>query len=96
MFVEEKKQGEPQGPSLAGFISWLEQQPAERQYCWGDNGHCACAQYARSIDQYNNWIGRFEPVGDYVMWRWLNRIAYGSHTFGQVLARAKAGEAEFV
>jgi hypothetical protein len=39
-------------PTMAGFIAWLEQQPAEETYVWENCEICAIAGYAQSIGKH--------------------------------------------
>lgn len=75
--------------SLEGFIGWLEKQPPEEQYSWGNCSTCAIAQYLGahgirirdiSYEKYNALEG---GAGNYVA---LGR----PHTFGAALDRARA------
>jgi hypothetical protein len=43
--------------SLESLIVWLEKQPAEKQYCYGDNGRCLLADYFTSVGYENVSVG---------------------------------------
>ena len=86
--------------TVGALISWLEQQPAEKTYCYADSGGCL-------LHQYYTFLG-FENVGVAGFGRWR----YGVHrahdeyqhspdgfweiarshprTFGAALERARA------
>jgi len=82
MFLEEKRHGE--GPTLEGFISWLETQDPEQEYPWRRSEECACAQYGKHLGV------KFSPGKE--AWDSLNSIAYraGPWTFGNLLKYAKS------
>lgn len=105
MFLEEKKAGEVQveQPSLVGFIAFLEKMPAKGVFNWKSGQNCVCAQYAKSIGQYESWgrfcgvsLGRNESSMREILEK-LNLIAYHSAetspfyegTFGKALKIAK-------
>lgn len=93
MFVETKTEGEvqvQQGPSVAGFIAWLEKHPAHAEYFWSSGSVCACGKYAESIGQYRDWMGRIVSR-NYLIWDKLDHIAHARpRTFGAALERARA------
>ena len=94
MFVDEKRQGEAQAepkPSLAGFIAWLEKQPADGTYNWGSAKKCAVAQYAESIASSFCLVHEAVELRDGVR---LDTVAYGggnpaNWTFGSAFKRAR-------
>lgn len=50
MFLETKREGEAKtAPTLDGLITWLEQQPADDSYDFGDPKACAAGRYYKSI-----------------------------------------------
>ena len=50
MFLETKREGEAKtAPTLDGLIAWLEQQPADGSYDFGDPKACAAGRYYKSI-----------------------------------------------
>lgn len=74
-------------PSLAGFIAWLEQQPADRPYDYQPCPTCAIGQYLRAI-------GKTEADllvgGDAPYHVWNHHIAKPlPWTFGAALMRAR-------
>lgn len=100
MFVEHKSDGEVLNPSLASFIAWLEQMPADGKYDWKDPAACACGQYARWWLGDDDWMDLREGTGP--MWTLLNQLALGpvdvgralrcgceDWTFGKLLQRAR-------
>jgi hypothetical protein len=73
-------------PSLKHrFITWLQEQPPEKEYRYSDARTCACGQFARAIGEFKNW-----NLGDQV-WRELDAYAWSAHprTFGKILAQFK-------
>lgn len=98
MFVETKKDGEAEAqyPSLAGFIAWLEKQPADEGYNWCIGSVCACGKYAESLGLRSSWLSRGAEADEHFRtWRSLNKIARGNSwgaenwTFGRALERAR-------
>ena len=49
--------------TLEAFAEFCEGKPADEVYCYMDDGHCACAEYARSLG---------------IAYRVANPISYGS------------------
>jgi hypothetical protein len=84
MYLETKRDGEAQQPSLQGFIAWLETKDPAEKYNWSRADQCACGQYARHLGvRWNPWRGN--------IWGRLNSIAYlvQPRTFGNLLKYAK-------
>ena len=95
MFIDEKRSGEPQQPSVAGFAAFVATKDPAEEYRWLDPTACACGQYARSIGKYEDWLNvPTRPPADSKLWRELNRLAqigpYPARTFGK-LAQKLAG-----
>ena len=93
MFVEDKRQGEAvvEHPSRAGMIAFLETKDPRTSYHWNNMNRCACAQYAGSVDKYEDWLGAARrPLFSNGPWQDLNRFASTKRTFGDLLAILKA------
>jgi|ERR1700722_6253995 len=85
--------------SLAALVAWLEKQPRDRQYCYGDYGGCLAAQYNQSIGRRYNvtLVGHrtknksFDHQLEWIAGGWKeNEYDVGERTFGAALERAKA------
>jgi hypothetical protein len=74
MFLDEKRSGEPQQLSVAGFAAFVATKDPAEEYVWNDASACACAQYAHSIGKYEEWLGPPTDV-EYWMWNRLDKIA---------------------
>mgnify|MGYP001615675908 CR=1 FL=1 len=89
----------PNPLSLTGLIAWLEQQPNNREYCYGQSGGCLLFQYFRASG-----FTCFNVSGDYFdhnsrghldfdrtsLPPHFNEIAIGHpQTFGGALKRAR-------
>lgn len=79
MFLEDKATG----VGLTGFKEFLKKQDPDAKYNWVDSQNCACAQYLKSVEQFqSDWLKANIPGDveqkfsdkDEVM-RKLNRIA---------------------
>lgn len=80
------------------FIGWLEQQPSDGRYCYGDHGACLCASYLTAmgyegVDLYS--CGDFAHTsrgkrveGQYPV-QMDNLAVEQPWTFGAALQRAK-------
>jgi hypothetical protein len=83
------------GVSLRGLIAWLETQPPDQPYDYGDPGKCVVAQYLGSIGSAKCMVCfGYEPERSPDAW--LHYIAKGNgrypqkqQTFGAALARAR-------
>jgi hypothetical protein len=87
------KQLETRDPfTLESLIAWLEKQPANKVYCYGDLGSCLAARYNASIGRrYSVAILPLKSSDDKTFDEKLERIAVmGPHTFGAALERARA------
>lgn len=74
--------------SLDAVISWLEQQPSDKIYCYMDLGKCLAAQYNASIGR--EYIVASAGCGRTLFDEELERIAVSEpQTFGAALARAR-------
>jgi hypothetical protein len=89
-----KVQTKPDVFSLEGLIAWLEKQPAERTYCFEDNGGCLLAQYYLSQGYSQVGIGgtsvtldgKYRQMPD----AFSDIPADHPRTFGGALSRARA------
>lgn len=45
--------------SVRSLIAWLERQPADKEYCYLDHGHCLIGDYLRSCGFSDIWVGGF-------------------------------------
>jgi len=75
------------------MIAWLETQDPTQTYQWFDGNNCVCAQFAKAIDRFDEWLLRNQ--NGMVEWNILNRIAMPPNpdpTFGEVLERLNASE----
>jgi hypothetical protein len=89
--------------SLEGLIAWLEKQPADKTYCYGDGGACLIHQYLTSCgikvgrvwsggrySEGDNWESPKKPTSHEF---WQTSIGNGrssDYTFGSALKRARA------
>jgi hypothetical protein len=64
-------------PSLVSFAAWLEQQPAETTYQWGDYNTCACGKYMESLTGNPT---AWPPQRDA-----LELLALGKRSYGELL-----------
>jgi hypothetical protein len=83
--------------SLECLIAWLEKQPADMRYCFGDTGHCMFAQYFTAMGLSNvdcggtvfstGWGRDYQdhpfPIG------WPEIASGNPHTFACALHRAR-------
>jgi hypothetical protein len=75
---------EYQGITLSGFIAWLEQQPADKEYNYFRSDLCAAAQYLQSQGR------RGQDCIIQLPLNWLNEIVmFKPWTFGAALDRAR-------
>lgn len=86
-------QTKPDVFSLAGFIAWLENQPAEKRYNWYDIHACVVCQYLDAqgvekiggpVDGAHELDSVFKDIEQY--WRVAGAAPF---SFGAVLKRAK-------
>lgn len=86
MFVDDKAPGEQQTKadllSLAGFIEWLERQPSDTEYDYGNPYRCVLAQY---LGGFCTGAAEIAIIG-----KQDSVIANHPRTFGAVLERARA------
>jgi hypothetical protein len=75
-------------PSLTGFKAWLEKQPQERSFDYGDSCECAVGQYLKSIGM--RWYDHNSKADDLNMYASIAstraNIQHRPVTFGDVLA----------
>jgi hypothetical protein len=92
MFIDEKRGGEPH---LAGFTAFVETKNPAEEYDWEDRTACACAQYARTIGEYEKWL---QPVTDKNhLWVQLDKLSRldsrylrpPNRTYGELLERLR-------
>lgn len=83
--------------SLESLAAWLEKQPADRAYCYIDNGSCLLGQYFVGMGLTNIQVGgsEFAHAGsggrDILLPVTFQDIAYDHpRTFGAALERARA------
>lgn len=80
-------------PSLAGFVAWLERQPADQIFDYWDCEVCACAQYATSLGMSERQWSKeatSETHPNSATWVELNHlVCIAGRTFGDVLAAAR-------
>jgi hypothetical protein len=78
--------------TLRALIAWLEKQPPEKIYCYGDTGRCLAAQYNQSLGRAYLPILLLGWRGDCLKFDYdLEEIALTEpHTFGAALERARA------
>lgn len=91
MFLDEKKEGEASGPSLNGFILFLETKDPQEKYDWRVYQRCAVGAYAATLG-----ISAMGCIGDPVLKSLSSHIAKGrggkfpqDWTFGGCLDRAR-------
>jgi len=83
---QKKVRDKTEGPSLAGFIEWLEKQPPEGEYNWGNCAICACAQYFEGDWNKHDIVQAKDGIR-------LDGLAIGRpRTYGALLKRARAAE----
>ena len=95
MFVEDKGQGGGGAvvhPSREGMAAWLRTKDPGEYYDWTGYGHCACAQYAKSIGRFPEWVDHSNDG----IWGDLNGAAgaaslHARGTFGSLLKELVAG-----
>jgi|SRR5882672_9604510 len=80
--------------SLDTLIAWLEKQPADKVYCYIDNGRCLLAQYFKEMGFKNALIGPYdfdcEGANSVKLPRHFNEISQRwDRTFGAALKRAR-------
>jgi hypothetical protein len=87
--------------SLDSLIEWLEKQPADKPYCYMDNGHCLLGQYFTAMGFRLVAVGGsdfdHETERGVIFPEKFNDVAYGdlqtfdfNRTFGAALKRARA------
>lgn len=80
--------------SLDSLITWLERQPPDREYDYGDTENCALCQYAKSIGYENpraggNYIREFDSCTRNYIPNSEDVVAPDPWTFGAALERAR-------
>lgn len=66
------------------MIEWLQTKNPRTKYRWTDHRRCACAQFARHIKKYDDWIS----MHNYWEFRELDRAAMDcDRTFGGLLRK---------
>lgn len=82
--------------TLPSLIAWLEQQPADKGYCYTAIGHCLLAQYLTAKGYANVSVapgifhhGPDRARGNYP-WSFDDIASAFPHTFGAALKRARA------
>jgi hypothetical protein len=84
--------------ALDSLIAWLEKQPANRTYCYTDNGHCLIGQYLEQTLGEPVSVGPLEyqtrallgTEADIRLPRSWNHVAsVWPHNFGAALERAR-------
>ena len=73
--------------TLEHLIAWLERQPAERVYCFTNNGTCLLAQYKRSYSPRSTYALLDEFPRSFMF---AAGIESDDWTFGAALTRARA------
>lgn len=92
MLYDPKWEQKTDPQSLEALTSWLEQQPADKTYCYTDQGRCLAAQYHRHISvEYQPEIVFFtasksDPFEYIIEWIGVKH----PRTFGAALERARA------
>ena len=86
--------------STIELTSWLEQQPADKEYCYSDSGGCLIYQYLKAKgfpvfsvnpEQWSELGGKNFSYKRHTLPRDWNNISKGfDQTFGAALERAKA------
>lgn len=99
MFVDDKAPGEQQTKAdpltLPNLIAWLEQQPADKVYCYTDHGRCLIGQYLTSLGYTsvsvysNDWFSHSKNSYVELPASFDNVAIFGDRTFGGALKRAR-------
>ncbi len=86
---------------LSSLIAWLEKQPADREYCYQDNGACLLGQYFKemtgksvlvgsvTINIWDDTVGMFERQIQLSL-AFARISSERPHTFGAALDRARS------
>lgn len=91
----DKTETKPDVFSLENLIVWLEKQPADKVYCYADNGNCLLGQYFIAhghtdvaVGGETVWLG---DAKSHTLPDSFRKLAvYWPRTFGAALKRARA------